>query len=115
MVYHSADELPIATVIKFDQSIGVTARLRAMRLFLGALMFCALSFRKIIAARAHKAKALDHTLGLYGVNSGAKGFYHVIALCPAWRWRSGGIFHIGVSDDEAISYSINAKHEETVA
>ena len=71
---------------------------------------------KDYTARAHKAKALDHSSGLFCVNSGARWlFLPVIALCPAWRWRSGGIFHIGVSDDDAISYSINAKHEETVA
>ena len=72
----------------FGQSIGAIAKLRAMLPFLGALLFCAAALRKIKTARAHKAKALDLALGPEGVNSGAKGFPHVIALCPAWRWRS---------------------------
>jgi hypothetical protein len=58
----SPDELPIAAVMLFGQSIGAIAKLRAMLGFLGALLFCADALRKIKTAPAHKAKALDHIL-----------------------------------------------------
>jgi hypothetical protein len=77
-------------------------------------MFCAQALRKIITTRAHKAKALDHTLGLHAVSSGAKGFSGASLRCAPPR--GGGAeetCHISLSCDEAISFLVNAKHEET--